>query len=115
MKPIQILVIALAFIFGGFIIFQIEEYRLVRQQSSAVKIAKEQAVTEQKYKDSLVLVRSWLSNLIERSSAREDSMRYLIEKQNHVKTILRFIHPEPLPPDSIEIILANRHYYTSEP
>lgn len=104
----------IAIILGAFITFQIEEYRLTRKLSKAVEIAKKQAVSEAAYADTLKIVRSQLRNLIASSSARQDSMRYIIEKKNHVKEVIRSIHPEPLAPNELERILTNRFYYSSK-
>lgn len=78
-----------------------------------IEINKRAAVTEYKLRDSLKYERGMKESLAKSFKLRGDSLKVKTQKIQHIETVIRYIHPLPLPADSLEILLTKRHYYTS--
>lgn len=96
MTKLQISLLCLAFIFGGFLIFQVEEARLRKQELKAIILAKEKAILEYKYLDTLKTVRGYLTTLVSNSNKRIDSLTAITEREQKERGIIRMIKPEIL-------------------
>ena len=115
MTKLQTVLLVVAFLAGCFIVFSIEENRLRKQESKVITIAKEKAVLEYKYKDSLRVVNGYLKSLSENHFKQIDSLIHITQKINHAKQEISFIHPESLPPNELDRIITERYNHPSIP
>ena len=111
MTKLQIFLLALAFLIGIFLAVMIEEGRLRRQTAKAIEVAKQNAVNESKYLDSLKDVRSQLLTLVETSSKRTDSLQVLADKKQRIEVVIRKIHELPLTSNEL-LSRFNKRYAT---
>src|ERR1700704_5447325 len=93
---LQSFLFILAVIIGCLITFHIEEYRLAKIQKQAIIIAKEKAILEYKYLDTLKTVRGYLTTLVSNSNKRIDSLTAITEREQKERIIIRMIKPEIL-------------------
>lgn len=93
---LQAFLFILAFVVGGFIIYQIEEYRLAKKEEQVISIVKEKAILEYKYLDTLKTVRGYLTTLVSNSNKRIDSLTAITEREQKERVIIRMIKPEIL-------------------
>ena len=90
--------------------YSIEEKRLRNQKEEAVRVAKENAVKEAKYIDSLATAQEYILNLVYTSNLRLDSLNELREQKNKVQIVIRNIHPENL--TSLELLARFEKRYS---